>query len=289
MLELPFISPPPAVDRVGCPNKVPDVSSQSLRRARREDELARRRADTLAAAASIFAARGYHDTQITDIAAAAELSRASLYAMFDGKEGLYLEVISNASEAIRESVRRRVESLDDPGQRLLAVIDSLLACWEENQTLLQLYALAAHGLPFHISRMMGESTHKLFVEFTDWVISLAEEAQRGGYLRGHDPQAVGIAVVGAVTTRATRWIEAENGRPLTEAGAPDQEDAPEDDAVRSRPGNILLVEDRDSVRRITKSILANAGHEVFEARTGSAAIEMATPKRPMGSCTSRKA
>jgi len=192
-------------------------AGSSRRDERRADEIARRRDDVLAAATSIFAVKGYHETQISDIAAAAEVSRASLYAMFAGKQELYFEVISTAANAIDHMVRERVEQLEDPADQLLHVIDSLFDCYEANQDLLRIYTLGTHGLPFKAREAMGDSSLQIFVEFTDWVITIARRAKRAGYLCGHDAEAVAVALVGAVTTRAARWIEFTPELPLSRA------------------------------------------------------------------------
>jgi AcrR family transcriptional regulator len=189
----------------------------SRRDERRADEIARRRSDVLSAAAAVFGAKGYHDAQISDIAAAAEVSRASLYAMFESKEELYFEVISDAANAIDRMVRERVDRLEDPADQLLCVIDALFECYEANQDLLRIYTLGTHGLPLKAHDAMGDSSLRIFVEFTDWVVSIARRAKRAGYLRGHDAETVAVALVGAVTTRAARWIEFTPERPLSRA------------------------------------------------------------------------
>lgn len=199
---------------------MPPSTSISPRENRRANELAQRRMDALAAASAVFASKGYHDAQMTEIAAAAELSRASLYAMFAGKEELYQEVISSAAEAVRDAVRQRVESLDDPAAQLLCVIDSLFSCYEENQDLLRIYALGTQGQPFKIRAAMGDSVAELFVAFTEWVIQIAKRAKRVGYLRRLDPEAVGLALVGTVTTTAARWLETTPSHPLSQAAPP---------------------------------------------------------------------
>jgi len=61
---------------------------------RRHEDLTRRRADAIAGAATVVAAKGFHDAQMSEIAAAAEVSRNSLYALFERKERLDHEVIS---------------------------------------------------------------------------------------------------------------------------------------------------------------------------------------------------
>jgi AcrR family transcriptional regulator len=199
---------------------MPAATSTSPRENRRANELAQRRADALAAASSVFAAKGYHDAQMTEIAAAAELSRATLYSMFTGKEELYQEVVSTAAAALRDAVRQKVESLDDPAQQLLCVIDSLFSCYEEDENLLRIYALATHGLPFKIRDTMGDSVLEIFVAFTEWVIQIAKRAKRAGYLQRLDPEAVGVALVGTVTTTAVRWLETTPDRPLSRAAPP---------------------------------------------------------------------
>jgi AcrR family transcriptional regulator len=67
------------------------AEAPSRREARREREIEDRRRDALQAATDVFAAHGYHDTQIGEIAARAGLSLASLYALFDGKGAIYRE------------------------------------------------------------------------------------------------------------------------------------------------------------------------------------------------------
>jgi AcrR family transcriptional regulator len=194
--------------------------SVSPRENRRANELAQRRTDALAAASAVFAAKGYHDAQMTEIAAAAEMSRASLYSVFSGKEELYQQVISSGAEAMRDAVRERVEALDDPGQQLLCVVDSLFACYEQNQNLLRIYVLGTQGLPFKLRRAMGDSVVEISLAFSEWVIGIAKRARRAGYLRELDPEMVGLALLGAVTKIAADWIETTPERPLSEAAAP---------------------------------------------------------------------
>jgi len=189
----------------------------SLRESRRADREARKRTDAIAAASAVFATKGYHDAQMTEIAAAAELSRASLYAMFAGKQELYEAVIETTASEMGDAVRGAVAALDDPGEKLLCVIDSLFACYDENQALLRIYALGTHGLPFKIRDAMGDSTLERFVEFTDWVVELSQQARLAGYLSGLDPEAIGVSLVGTVTTTAVRWIESRPECSLSQA------------------------------------------------------------------------
>jgi len=83
------------------PTPSPSATPVSLRARRRREDLSRRREDTLAGATAVFAERGFHDAQMGGMAAAAEVSRKTLYAMFESKELLYQEVIDLATRAKR--------------------------------------------------------------------------------------------------------------------------------------------------------------------------------------------
>lgn len=197
-----------------------EARGRSLREQRRERELALRRADVTAAAAAVFAEKGFGDAQMGEIAARAEVSTASLYAIFAGKEELYREVITTAAGALREAVRAAVDALEDPRERLLGVIDAAFRFWGRDQALLRLYVRGAHGLPWKIRESMGEEAHQLFREFTQWIEGLAGDAQRAGYLRGLDPATFALALVGTASTVSSDWLERAPERPLAEAVPP---------------------------------------------------------------------
>jgi AcrR family transcriptional regulator len=193
---------------------------RSPREQRRERELALRRADVVAAASAVFAEKGFGDAQMGEIAARAEVSTASLYALFAGKDELYREVITTAAGVVLEAVRAAVEAVADPRERLLVAIDSLFACWERDQALLRIYMRGAQGLPWRIRESMGEDALQIFQEARAWIEELAVGARRAGYLAGLDPTAFALALMGTATTVSMHWLETTPDRPLSEAVAP---------------------------------------------------------------------
>jgi AcrR family transcriptional regulator len=193
--------------------------SESLRERRRQLEQDHRRADIVRAASRMFGEKGYDGAQIAEIAAAAEVSLASLYSLFEGKEDIYQAVILSAAESIQEAVRRKVEPIADPAERLITLVDSLFDCFEQNRDLLRIYTRSTGGLPWRVRGTLGDSSFAIFQRFTDWVAALAREAERAGYLRGIDPDAFAFTLIGAVTTAATFAIERAPEEPLTDGAA----------------------------------------------------------------------
>lgn len=194
----------------------PGAGSNSRRAQRREREVALRRSDVLAAAAAEFAHKGFEGAQVADIAAEAEVSLATVYSMFESKEMLFQTVIRTTAEAMRERVQGEVLAIQDSRERILALIDSLFACFHENEDLLRIYARTTHGLPWRIRQSMGESAQELFIGFTQWVIQLAREAAAEGHLGGADPEAFAFSAIGAVTTTAASVAEGTTAKPLPE-------------------------------------------------------------------------
>jgi AcrR family transcriptional regulator len=81
----------------------------------------------VAAATDIFARRGYHETSMDDIAAAAGISKPMLYSYFGSKEGLFAACAREAGAALRRRLRSVVEAERAPDELfyegLLAVFD----------------------------------------------------------------------------------------------------------------------------------------------------------------------
>ena len=191
--------------------------TESPKAQRRQLEQDQRRADILRASSRIFSEKGYDGAQIAELASAAEVSLASVYSLFEGKQELYEAVIKDAAESIREVVFDKVDPVEDPAERLLTLVDSLFECFEQNRDLLRIYTRSTGGLPWRLRRTMGDSSVAIFQAFTDWVVGLSRDAQAAGYLRGLEPETFALTLIGSVTTTAAFAIERAPEHPLSDA------------------------------------------------------------------------
>ena len=164
----------------------------------------------------VFAEKGFHDAQVSQIATRAEVSLASVYQYFESKESMFEAVVEGVARAIDIAIRQRVESIADPFERLLAVSDAMVDCFQQNQDLLRIYVRATNGRPWSASSELGGKTQEISNDFTNWVVSLARDAERAGALRGLDPEIFATTLVGAVITVATSAVESDTARPLAE-------------------------------------------------------------------------
>ena len=168
------------------------------------------------AASAVFGEKGFHGTQVGEIAARAEVSLATVYSMFDGKEELFQAAIETTAEAIRAEVEGKVAGVPDSRERILQLIDSLFSCFEQNRDLLRIYSRGTQGLPWKIRQEMGESAQQIFHGFSSWVIRLAEQAAADGHLPGIEPQVFALSLIGSVNTVATHMVETTPDRALSD-------------------------------------------------------------------------
>jgi AcrR family transcriptional regulator len=81
----------------------------------RAERQAQTREALLVAATRVFAARGYHGASVVEIAAEAGRTSGAVYANFESKEQLFLEMI-DAQLAGQAEELAELEALDDPAQ-----------------------------------------------------------------------------------------------------------------------------------------------------------------------------
>jgi len=186
---------------------------RSRREERRERELELRRADVLAAAAAEFAEKGFDGAQMSALAARAEVALGTLYSLFESKEQLFEAVISTSADALQEQLRAQVESVADPRERLLCLIDAGFERFRAEPLFFRIYTNATQGFPARIRQVMGEKAQAQFDFFTQWVIGLARDAAAAGALRGLDPEAFGLALLGALTSSTSAILAGGTRRP----------------------------------------------------------------------------
>src|SRR6516225_10767258 len=80
------------------------------------------RQDILRTAARLFQQRGYDATSMNDVAAALKLSKGGLYHHFQSKDEILFEIMNHAMEITQDRVLTPVRGIQDPEERLRALI-----------------------------------------------------------------------------------------------------------------------------------------------------------------------
>lgn len=110
------------------------MSDDAPRRGRPRDEglAARRQEEILSAAAAAFARRGYPDTDVQEVAAAAGVAKGTVYLYFPSKERLFLATVDRAMTRLCETVRGVCSEVADPLDRLEMAIGAYLSFFRDH-------------------------------------------------------------------------------------------------------------------------------------------------------------
>lgn len=142
-------------------------------RIRRAARRGLRREEILAAAAGLFARRGFHGVSIDDIGSAAGLSGPGIYRHFPGKEGVLAEMLLGISQRLLEEGSRRAVAARDAS----AALDALLR-WHIDFALSQPDLITVHNRELanvpEPARRQIRRLQRLYVE--EWVTVLSELA-----------------------------------------------------------------------------------------------------------------
>ncbi|QFG26065.1 TetR/AcrR family transcriptional regulator [Actinomadura sp. WMMB 499] len=105
-----------------------------------------RRAEILAAAAELFARRGYHGTSIGDVGRAVGLTGPALYRHFRGKEAVLAEMLLDISERLLAEGARRAAG-PDPSRALDALLRWHIAFSLDNPALITVHQRELDNVP----------------------------------------------------------------------------------------------------------------------------------------------
>jgi AcrR family transcriptional regulator len=178
-------------------------------RARRRD---RQRDAILRAAARLFRERGFADTGMRDIAAAADLSAANLYHYFNGKTDLLFYCQDRALDRMLAAVAAARRQTVSAAERLRLVFVAHL------QTLLdEIEGATAHLQIDSLPPAMRDAIVKKRDRYEQSLRRIIAEGIRNGELVDMDPAVVARAMLGAMNWTVT-WFRPEGPNPAAAVG-----------------------------------------------------------------------
>jgi AcrR family transcriptional regulator len=174
---------------------------------------AARRDELLAAAARVFAEKGFAAASMQELAEAMALKPTALYHYFASKDELLAEVVTKAHTEAWQSVSRAVAATNDPRQALGAFVESLTA-WAAGRRSEASLLLQAQPLTEGAGR---DAVQKASAAYRDCATELVRRGQASGGLKGDvDPELASAAIIGAVAavTSPARAVRGRDGRAL---------------------------------------------------------------------------
>src|SRR6202043_3069783 len=135
------------------------------------------RQEILRTAARLFQQRGYDATSMNDVAAALKLSKGGLYHHFQSKDEILFEIMNHAMEITQERVLDPVRRIQDPAERLRALIRlhiEVVLSPQDREITVMLHE--NHPLPPTLRKRIN-SRKKDYIHFVESLITEVQKAE----------------------------------------------------------------------------------------------------------------
>lgn len=172
-----------------------------------QDRANRRHQKILDAALRVFAARGYRDTVVDDIAAESGTSKGGVYFHFPGKQAIFLALLDQTAARLRRKIEEAIASQDDPVARADAALLAVMRTFGSHRALARLFMIEALGAGREFHRRMSE----IHDEFAAIITHHLDQAVADGVIEPLDTEIAGRAWFGALYEVITNWVL--SGRP----------------------------------------------------------------------------
>lgn len=157
----------------------------------------------LAAAADTFAAHGFHQATIEQIAEAAGVGKGTVYLYFKSKKGLFDALLLESLQRILQQIKAVVEAPVDPIERIRRLIHLHLQILQRNHPMMQM--ITREFSPGKLESLRPELSQYMN-DLLELYTLLLEEGIANGYLRQHNPQVIALAFLGAVNQVGSNLI-----------------------------------------------------------------------------------
>ena len=162
----------------------------------------RTRQDLLAAAIKVLAAKGLHDTKITDIAAAADVGVGTFYLHFPTKDALFDAVVDDTVTRFKHAVDEARLKATDAMARTRAATAAFCRFADENR--------AVFKIVFGHAAAYNEVIHRAQSLFAADIEETVREGVEQGVFAAVPPAVAAQAVVGMATQILSWWTEHES-------------------------------------------------------------------------------
>jgi len=168
----------------------------------------------LNAAINIFSQKGYHNTRMDEIVAAAETSKGGIYFHFPSKQDIFLGLVDEFADLLEGRIAEAIEQEDSGIRRVDAALNACLDTFSQYRKLTKIFLVQAIGLGVVFEEKQQE-IHDRFVEI---IKKHLDQAIDEGDIAPLDTEIAAFAWMGALNEVVIRWIH--TGQPDPERALP---------------------------------------------------------------------
>jgi len=155
---------------------------------RKERDKQLRREDILNAAERVFAARGFHGANVSEIAKEAQFATGTVYLYFKDKEDIYQALIEKGLEDFLSCVREKTQQLADPVEKLRCFLTEKFRFFEAHRDFFKLYITEGNSFQSAFSGEKRKECLAKHMQIVDISSAIMREGQRAGVFKPFDPK-----------------------------------------------------------------------------------------------------
>jgi TetR/AcrR family transcriptional regulator, fatty acid metabolism regulator protein len=157
----------------------------------------------LDAAVKVFAAEGFYNAKVSQIAQAAGVADGTIYLYFKSKDDLLIQLFEDRMERVNANLRAALASETTAAAQLKRVVKLHLALVGENRDMAEVISVELR----QSSKFIREYANPKFAEFLRLIAGAVAEGQKKGELRNDvDPYILARALFGALDEIALAWL-----------------------------------------------------------------------------------
>ena len=181
---------------------------------RKEREYLAHREEILSAAEKVFAAKGFFQATMGEIAEAAEFGTGTLYKFFKSKEDLYFTLINEKTEEINGPVKAELLRKAPATERIGNILRLQLEFIERNRDFFRIYASEGNRFEWTIMDSCGKQIHEKMVAYIHLLAQVMEQGMKEGEFKPMNPIDLAHALVGIVNSFVFEWLISREHYPL---------------------------------------------------------------------------
>lgn len=167
----------------------------------------------LDAALDVFAAKGYHETGVEEIARGSGISKGAVYLHFPNKRGVFIALVDRLVGYLLDRAERSIAERDDPVDKLDAALQRAFGIFSEHRNLAKVLLIDLGGLGHEFDPKFQE-VHERIAGF---IRRHLDNVVAAGATEPFDTEVVARAWFGALNAIITRWLLTGEPEPLHSA------------------------------------------------------------------------
>jgi len=150
---------------------------------RKERDRRIRRGDIMSAAEHVFAAKGYHDATIHDIARESEYAAGTIYLYFKDKEALYYSLFEEKIRNLMSLIRKKADESPRIEDKIGNLVRMQLSFCEENRDFFRIFISEKGEFEISAKCKIAKAVSGKFTQYLEYIAGIIKRAQEEGVIR----------------------------------------------------------------------------------------------------------